>query len=405
MEPFKGKPPVRMSPLLLRVLERLNHVESLPGSSGYAEAVAELSRLFTKERVALRSGYLDDPDHAAAYLRYFLPVNLSKIQVLLDEMPEAPLIDKQGSGLNVLDLGSGPGTGALAVLDWLHQRHPEQAGKLTVVAVDSSADALSQAGQLWDSYCRESGIAGARLTPYETDLERPLDGPSCGEIYKSGQYDVIIIANCLNELFSRAGDPIGARTGLLAGLLTLLAPHGTMMLVEPALRTTSRELHQVRDQLLHDRRCTVYSPCLHERACPALVNPDDWCHEERAWDPPAAIQAIDQEVGFIKDALKFSYMLLRTDGRTIVARDPQIFRIVSELRELKGDTRAWVCNELGRSEIGRLDRARSSTNSSWDFCQRGTIARIEGVTRKDNSVLGRIPEDGEVEIVRPTETR
>ncbi len=405
MEPFKGKPPMRMSPLLLRALERLNHVESLLGSSGYAEAVAKLSRLFTKERVALRSGYLDNPDHAAAYLRYFLPVNLSKIQVLLDEMPEETLIDKQGSRFNVLDLGSGPGTGALAVLDWLHQRHSEQAGNLTVVAVDSSADALSQAGQLWDSYCRESGIAGGRLTPYETDLERPLDGPSGGQIGESGPYDVIIMANCLNELFSRVGDPIGARTSLLAGLLTLLAPHGTMMVVEPALRTTSRDLHEVRDRLLHERRCTVYSPCLHERACPALVNPDDWCHEERAWDPPGAIQAIDQEVGFIKDALKFSYLLLRTDGRTIVDRDSQVFRIVSELRELKGDTRAWVCNEMGRSEIGRLDRARSSTNSSWDLCQRGTIVRIEGVTRKENSVLGRIPEDGEVEIIRPIETR
>ena len=301
----------------------------------------------------------------------------------------------------MLDLGSGPGTGALAVLDWLHQRHPECAGNLTVVAVDSSADALSQAGQLWDCYCRESGIAGARLTLYEKDLERPLDGPSGGEIYKSGPYDVIIMANCLNELFSRAVDPIGARTGLLAGLLTLLAPHGTMMLVEPALRTTSRELHQVRDRLLHDRRCTVYSPCLHERACPALMNPDDWCHEERAWDPPAAIQAIDQEVGFIKDALKFSYLLLRVDGRTIVDRDPQVFRIVSELRELKGDTRAWVCNELGRSEIGRLDRVRCSTNAAWEDCQRGTIVRIDGLKRKEGSTLGRIPAEGSVEIVRP----
>lgn len=401
MEPFKGKPQVRMSPLLLRALERLNHVESRSGASGYAEAVAELSRLFTKERVALRSGYLDDPEHAAAYLHYFLPVNLSKIQVLLDEMPEETLIDKQGSRLNVLDLGSGPGTGALAVLDWLHQRHPEQAGNLTVVAVDSSADVLSQAGQLWDSYCRESGIAGARLTPYETDLERLLDGPLGGQIGKSGPYDVIIMANCLNELFSRLGDPIGARTGLLAGLLTLLAPHGTMMLVEPALRTTSRELHEVRDRLLHDRRCTVYSPCLHERPCPALVNPDDWCHEERAWDPPAAIQAIDQEVGFIKDALKFSYLLLRTDGRTIVARDPQVFRIVSELRELKGDTRAWVCNEVGRSEVGRLDRAESETNGSWNECQRGTLVRIEGLQQREGSTLGRIPAEGTVEIVRP----
>jgi hypothetical protein len=132
-----------------------------------------------------------------------------------------------------------------------------------------------------------------------------------------------------------------------------------------------------------------------------LLNPDDWCHEERAWEAPGSIMQIDREVGFIKDALKFSYLLLRTDGRTIATRGPATFRIVSELRKLKGDTRAWLCNELGRSEIGRLDRAESDSNSAWEQCQRGTIVRIEGLKRKEGATLARIPPEGMVEIVRP----
>lgn len=187
---------------------------------------------------------------------------------------------------------------------------------------------------------------------------------------------------------------------LLADLLTLLAPHGTLMIVEPALRETSRALHEVRDLLLEDRRCTVYSPCLHERNCPALLDRDDWCHEERAWEPPSWIQQIDREVGFIKDALKFSYLLLRTDGKTIVERSPDTFRLVSELRKLKGDTRAWLCNELGRTEAGRLDRAAADMNSAWDECQRGTIVRIEGLTRKAGASLERISDSTAVHIVR-----
>jgi hypothetical protein len=131
-----------------------------------------------------------------------------------------------------------------------------------------------------------------------------------------------------------------------------------------------------------------------------LINRDDWCHEERAWEPPASITQIDREVGFIKDALKFSYLLLRIDGRTITDRGPHTFRVVSELRKLKGDTRAWLCNELGRSEVGRLDRALSPSNSAWDDCQRGTIVRIEGVKRKDGAALGRIPAPGKVEIIK-----
>jgi hypothetical protein len=194
----------------------------------------------------------------------------------------------------------------------------------------------------------------------------------------------------------------GMETARLIGdLLTQLTPHGTLMTVEPALRETSRALHQLRDQLLAESRCTIYSPCLHEKNCPALLNADDWCHEERPWEPPPRIQQIDREVGFIKDALKFSYLLLRTDGRTIADRGPGTFRMVSELRKLKGDTRAWLCNELGRQEVGRLDRASSVTNVEWDYCQRGTILRIEGAKRRDGASLSRIPAEGTVEIVRP----
>ena len=209
------------------------------------------------------------------------------------------------------------------------------------------------------------------------------------------------MANCLNELFPTSIDPPTERAVVVAKLLPFLEPHGTIKIIEPALRQTARALHRMRNHLLKQGLCTVYSPCLHEGACPALDHPDDWCHEERPWQTPPAIAAIDRDVGFIKDALKFSYLLLRTDGRTIATRSPQIFRVVSELRELKGDTRAWLCNELGRSEVGRLDRAESATNAVWEVCQRGSIIRLDGVKRMEGSKLGRIPAEGSVEIVRP----
>jgi hypothetical protein len=176
------------------------------------------------------------------------------------------------------------------------------------------------------------------------------------------------------------------------------------MIVEPALRQTARALHQLRNHLLKQGLCTVYSPCLHEGACPALDRPDDWCHEERPWQPPPAIAAIDREVGFIKDALKFSYLLLRTDGRTIVTRNLQTFRVVSELRELKGEKRAWLCNETGRPEVGRLDRKASPQNAALDSWHRGAIVQIERIVRKERdgkvSPVGRIESDAAVKIVR-----
>jgi len=191
----------------------------------------------------------------------------------------------------------------------------------------------------------------------------------------------------------------------MTDVLSLLAPQGTLMIVEPALRDTSRALHQVRDRLLQEKRCTVYSPCLHEKNCPALVHPDDWCHEERPWEPPPAIQQIDEVVGFIKDALKFSYLLLRKDGKTIIERRSDIYRVVSELRELKGEKRAWLCNEQGRQEVGRQDRLTSPQNTDLDRWHRGAIVQIERIVRKERagklSSLGRIEQDVGVQIIRP----
>jgi ribosomal protein RSM22 (predicted rRNA methylase) len=393
--------PASLSSQVLKVLAKVSPERDLY-AGGVAQAVVNLSRLFTTTRATLPLRYLDDPAHAFAYLSYFLPVNLSKVQVLLDELLENNGMDEASDRpMTVLDLGCGPGTGALALLDWLWHRSPERAESLSVLAADVSQAPLRDTQLLWETYCQEVGISSAGLRCVEGNLEHPLKGDLGKQIVRGGPYDLVIMANCLNELFPTSIDPLTERAAVVAKLLPFLAPRGTIMIIEPALRQTARALHRMRNHLLKQGLCTVYSPCLHERACPALDHPDDWCHEERSWQTPPAIAAIDRDVGFIKDALKFSYLLLRTDGRTIATRSPQTFRVVSELRELKGDTRAWLCNELGRSEVGRLDRAESTTNAAWEACQRGSIIRLDGVKRKDGAALGRIPSEGVVEIIRP----
>ena len=385
-------------PVSQRLLDAIQaSVEGASGSTAQlAQTVSELSRIFTKERDRLRVSYLDNSQLGRAYLQYFLPVNLAKIQLLLNEMSTL----EEGESFSVLDLGSGPGTGALAALDWWQQQALPYA--LSVTAVDGSNAALSQARQLWDRYCQAAGVGTARLQAYEGDLE---GGAWLEWVKQLGHFDLIIVANCLNEIYADAKDPIEMRSGLVTECVSLLSPHGTVMIVEPALRETSRGLLQVRDRLLQENRCNVYSPCLHENDCPAMINPHDWCHEERIWDPPAVIQEIDEQVGFIKDALKFSYLLLRKDGKTIVERGPDVYRVVSELREMKGEKRAWLCNEQGRQEVGRQDRLASNQNQAFDQWHRGALVQIEKVVHKERggkvSTLGRIEQDVAVRIIRP----
>src|SRR3989475_4288143 len=284
-----------------------------------AEGVRTLSRLFTKERNAVGSDYFADPALRRAYLLYFLPVNLAKVASLLQEMPALP-----ARPLRILDVGSGPGVGALAVLGHLTQLGVAAHEGSEVIAVDRSRRALQEAEALWEQVSvtrRDRPFYLFHAVPF--DVERP----GARVPWKAGAFDLVILANSLNELFRSATDPIALRVTLLESLLDALSPDGTCVIVEPALRETTRDLHHVRDRLVSARRATVYSPCLHEQLCPALARPDDWCHEERHWSPPLMLQAIDREAGFIKDALKFSYLILRKDGLTVAERGPDVYRV------------------------------------------------------------------------------
>jgi ribosomal protein RSM22 (predicted rRNA methylase) len=354
------------------------------------DGVRRLSALFTTGRDALRGDYLADRALRRAYLMYFFPVNYAKVESLLREMPPLP-----ARPLRVLDLGSGPGVGALAVLGHLRLRGEAAHRGSEVTAVDRGPSALRDAEDLWSRMDRPGAAPACALRCQHLDLERPGRRAP----WTQGTFDLILLSNSLNELFRAVADPIVRRAKLLEHLLEALAPDGTLLIVEPALRETTRALHHIRDRVISRGAATVYSPCLHERPCPALAHPDDWCHEERPWAPPEMVREIDREVGFIKDALKFSYLILRKDGLTIVERSPAVYRVVSEVMAMKGEKRAWLCNETGRPLVGRLDKARSEANASFDGWHRGAIVRVDQIER--GRQVGRIGSSTAVDLLRP----
>ncbi len=401
MEAFNQRQPYRLSPSALRLFGEVYRTTTDAAGRALITYILGLSDLFTRARGEIGTRYLDDPALLGGYAAYFLPVNFAKVQLLLNELPEDWA---KKTTLSVLDVGAGPGTASLAVRDWLAGKACANQAMLRVTAVDHSTSALTEAARLWTVYRQITGVEQAALLTSVERIEKLAASDGGRTVSAQAPFDLIILANCLNELFHEASDAAAQRAALLERLLSVLKPDGTLIILEPALRVTARALHQTRDLVLSRGLCTVYSPCLHDHPCPALVKADDWCHEERSWDPPAWIAELDREVGFIKDALKFSYLLLRKDGRTIVSRRPDVYRVVSELRVFKGEKRAWLCNEMGRSEMGRLDRKASDSNADFEAWHRGAIVQIDRIVRKDRggrpSELGRIAEDSAVQIVR-----
>ncbi|MGH7168158.1 MAG: hypothetical protein ACREII_06450, partial [Nitrospiraceae bacterium] len=162
-----------LSAPLLRTLSEATGLNGPEVPPSLCRGVASLSQRFTRGSHARVTDYLADDALRLAYLAYYLPVNLAKVQALLVEMPAHS--DGGGSrpGLfSVLDLGCGPGTATLGALDWLLRNPSPSRLAVEVVAVDRSAPALRECERLWKIYTRSAPVSDSRLLPVRADLER-----------------------------------------------------------------------------------------------------------------------------------------------------------------------------------------------------------------------------------------
>lgn len=357
-----------------------------------AENVLKLSKLLTRDRENLPSSYLKDPDLRAAYVRYFLPSNMKKVHLALTDLSLHPeqLLAKER--LRVLDLGAGPGTALLGLLAYF----AEQARRpvLSCVAVDRVAENLRIAEDLFASFCSNKKLK-ASISTIRAEIEtvkQIADEP----------FDLIIFSNVLNELFPFDEDRIPRRAGLARIILDLnLAKNGSCIIIEPALRGTSREMLEVRNSLL-ERGFVAFSPCIVSIKCPACENPRDWCHEEIPWDPPALIREIDKLTGLRKDALKFSYVVLRQDDRSLAdVFGHESYRVVSEPLITKGKIEFYLCGRRGRKLITRLDKDTTPKNVHFDKLKRGAIVGFNGLV--DEGTRFKVGQSTEVIIHKHTE--
>jgi ribosomal protein RSM22 (predicted rRNA methylase) len=333
-----------------------------------AADVIRLSRLFTREREHLPSAYLKDPGLREAYLAYFLPPNSWKIRVPLAEIALHREQTHAKDSMRVLDLGSGPGTALLGVMEYFASQKKKPA--LQCVALDQVAENLAVAGELFHAERISLGFS-ASLKTIRAGIER------AGQ-HLAGSFDLIILSNVLNELFAHEGRRVEKRLAVLEEfVMPSLAEDGACIIIDPALRETSRDLLQVRDGLL-ERGFSIYAPCLCSIGCPALFNPRDWCHEDLPWKPSAEIEEMDKLTGLCKDSLKFSYLVVRKDGRSLAdVYDEKCFRVVSEPLITKGKIEFFLCGREGRRLTTRLDKDETAANELFRRLQRGDVARFD----------------------------
>jgi ribosomal protein RSM22 (predicted rRNA methylase) len=226
-----------------------------------------------------------------------------------------------------------------------------------------------------------TGAAGRAVCAHWPDVELvavdKVAGPGVvrGDVARAirpagvaGHFDLIVAAHLLNELSL----DLDGRARLVAGWCReLLEPDGTCILLEPALRETSRGLLGVRDRLLA-AGLFVVAPCLLQGPCPALARERDFCHMSAA--------AVAQG----RSRVDFSYLVLRKQG--VPCADTSRYRIVSDPMKDKGRLRLFACGPAGRLLITRLDRDRSPNNQVLDEIERGAVVRIAGAAAQSGGL-------------------
>ncbi len=241
---------------------------------------------------------------ALGYAIYHLPNYYAVGRYVIDELARDGLLPR---ALRVLDIGAGVGGPALGLFDSL----PDDA-LVEYHAVEPSDEAADTLNELLDETGRN-----VRTTVHRTTAEAfdpaTLDGSEDGS---DTEWDLVVLANVLSEL----DRPVE----VTARYLDALASDGSLVAIAPADRNTSIGLRAVERALADERGdCSVYAPTV--RLWPGEHPTEEcWSFDVKPdLDVPPFQRALDDESGtFVNVSVRFSYAVLRPDGRRRVTVEP-----------------------------------------------------------------------------------
>lgn len=368
--PRSTSPKLPLSPAFYQALTRVGARFGLPvqDHEQLAAAVAALSRTYTRDRGELAQGTLGDAAPLAR-LGFFLPRDLVKLFGPLGELARAGRLPT-GPVLRVLDLGAGLGSSSLGIARFLRHTGSVVARlELTAVERDPFATKLLRAlcetlSELKDEFVPIS------LSAHAADLHR---------VETRGPFDLIVLGLVLNELYLErdVAERVEARATLLTKLAASLSPQGALIVLEPALRESARELMQLRDVLVASPAAPhVFAPCVRTGPCPMLPSERDWCHETLDFALPDKLVPVARAAGLRYEGLSYAALVLTKKAR-FEAAAPRL-RIVSERLESKGKLEYFGCGEAGYQRLTRLDRDESGANAGFGGLRRGDIVELEG---------------------------
>jgi ribosomal protein RSM22 (predicted rRNA methylase) len=342
------------------------------------QAVRRVSEAYRRER-GTPADLRGDDRTLCARLKFFLPRDWPKVAAPLAELAAVGALPT-AKALRVLDLGAGLGATGLGAAAFALARPGIE--HVTIDAIDRDARALEIALALSQRFARTAGLA-LELRPHRAALNAEL--AAC----LSPPYQLIVLGFVLNELYEDEPDKALHHARWLSRLSELLTDDGAIVVLEPALRASSRTLQSTRGLLAAAAGPPyVFAPCLHRGACPLLERERDWCHEQLPLELPDEIAPVARAAGLRTSELTYSYLTLHRAPRSLAELDPsaRLLRVVSAPLRSKGKLELSVCGAGAVRKLRRLERHASAGNHEIESANRGAILRLSPSETEETSV-------------------
>ncbi len=287
-------------------------------------------------------------DEADAYAAYYLPANCLKVALILEESFLAGTDPFPGEEASWLDFGTGPGTAYWGLAWWCARRGK----RARFTGWDQSPVFQALARDL---------VAGS---PFPTQASFLAGKGDPLELVRKNRPTHVSFVNSLAEIYPEPSRRLEETAKMLRELSALENADGRerfLLIAEPGSRESSRELAELKDKLQSSRHGRVLFPCLDARACGALVDPRDWCHEETACDFPAWLNELGAGAGLRKESMIFSYAFIRA-AAPLEPGSP--LRMVSQRMERKGQVECRLCTAAGKKPA-RVQRSKAHANNEF----------------------------------------
>ena len=329
--------------LLIDYVYRDQWKKSWDGSSipadltkSYIAHAKGLSNLFTKNRDNINPRYFNKKETRYAYFFYFHISTMMRAYTVIGEMFKRGIWPQKAN--TFMDLGCGSG-GSLWALGMYAKQNNIPINE--VYGLDHNLHILKDAKKLWSRFIQKFDIKAPEMTTYKQDLMniQKLETP---HFYH--KVDMVFCSNVLNE-FSQMSE-VSKLTLFKTIALHVLKKDGMLVIIEPALSKTARNLMEMRDLFLENIAAEAPIPCGHESSCPMLKNPKDWCHFEIVWEPPMMRKKIENSMNMNSGVLKYAYLVFKK--KSMVAKpqsDRKKFRALSPALKSGNGYCVLLCSE------------------------------------------------------------